>query len=151
MSKAKKTGLFLCVLFFAVGGLWLYWEWPMPMDTLLPKENWVRMELCRGGVTDSYFETDFENPELDKVLPQMGAVRLTRAQKRSYLDDQYFQIILYKGESYPTMIYVGSAGNVQIAKELDFDHWKTYEGGEPFYRYLQNYSQTLPAVYDIGE
>ena len=149
MKKAKKIGLFLCGFVLMISGLWLYWEWPMPMDTLLPQENWVRMELRRGSVTDSYFETDFENPELDKVLPQMGAVRLTRAQKRSYLDDQYFQIILYKGESYPTMIYVGSAGNVQIAKELDFDHWKNYEGGENFYRYLQNYSKNLCAVYNI--
>ena len=79
----------------------------------------------------------------------MGAVQLTRAEKRPYLDDYYFQINLYKGEPYPTMLYVGNTGRVQIARELDFDHWQHYEGGEELYRWLESYSRTLPAVMEI--
>jgi len=149
MTKAKKTGAVFLATMLLISLLWCYWEWPMSMASLLPEENWVRAELCWGSGISSYHVPEFENPELDKLLSQMDAVKLNRAEPRNYLDDNYFQIILYKGESYPTMIYVGDAGNVQIARELDFDHWKCYEGGADFYRWLESYSQTLSALYDL--
>lgn len=151
MKKSKRIllpVLFVCLL---AAGLWLYWEWPMTMDTLIPEESWVRVELRHGAWEGDFQEMTFESPELDRILPQMGAVRLTRAEKRTYLDDRYFQIILHNGETYSTMLYVGSTGHVQIAKELDFDHWKNYEGGEAFYRYLENYSRSLSAIIEVAQ
>ena len=149
MTKAKKAVMIFLVVALLLGFLWCYWEWPMTMNSLLPEENWVRAELRWCSVADSYYESEFENVELDRLLQQMGAVRLTRSEKRPDLDDHYFQINLYKGEPYPTMIYVGNTGRVQIARELDFDHWEHYEGGEDFYRWLESYSRTLPAVMEI--
>ena len=149
MTKAKKRILSCCVLFLVITGLWIYWERPMTMDSLIPEENWTRVELRKGSAVSSYYEGEFENPELDRILTQMGAVRLSRAERRNYLDDAYFQILLFQGEAYPTMIYVGCDGNVQIAAELDFDNWKCYEGGEEFYRWLESDSRSLSAVYNI--
>ena len=149
MTKSKKIAFVCCALALIVSSLWIYWERPMTMDALIPEENWTRVELRKGAAVSSYYEGEFEDPELDRILSQMGAVRLTRAEKRNYPDDEYFQILLFKGESYPTMIYAGSAGYVQIAAELDFDHWKCYEGGEEFYRWLESYSHSLSAVYSI--
>ncbi len=151
MAKSKKWLIAVFAACLAIASLWFYWEWPLRMDTLIPEESWTRVELRYGVGNGKSQETKFEAPALDRILPQMGAVRLTRAEKRSYLDDQYFQIILYHGEAYPTMLYVGSTGRVQIARELDFDHWKDYEGGEAFYRYLESYSRTLPALYEVGQ
>lgn len=151
MRKGKKLAIALCVLALLIGSLWLYWEWPMTMDTLIPEESWVRAELRHGVADGDGQDMEFEAPELDRILPQMGAVRLTRAEKRHYMDDRYFQIILYNGETYPTMIYVGSTGRVKIAQHLDFDHWKDYEGGEDFYRYLENYSRNLSAVIEVAQ
>ena len=149
MRRSKK--ITFSVLILVLFGLWWYWECPMTMDSLLPQENWIRVELRWCNVADAYYEPEFQKLELDKLLTQMKSVKLTRTEQRTYLDDQYFQINLFKGEAYPTMIYVGNTGRVQIARELDFDHWKHYEGGVAFYRFLENYSQTLPAVYDPPE
>ena len=151
MAKRKRLLIAALGILLLLGGLWVYWEWPVTMASLLPEANWVRAELRWGSVTSSYYVPEFENPEPDSLLSQMGAVKLTRSEDRDYLDDRYFQIILYKGESYPTMIYVGDAGNVQIARELDFAHWQNYEGGEAFYHWLENYSESLSAVYDLPE
>ena len=147
MAERKRLLIAALGILLLLSGLWLYWEWPMTMASLLPEENWVRAELRWGSVTSSYYVPEFVNPDPDRILSQMGAVKLTRAEERDHLDDRYFQIILYKGEPYPAMIYVGDTGNVQIARELDFDHWQNYEGGEAFYRWLENYSENLSAVY----
>ena len=149
MTKAKKMGMAFLVFALVLGGLWFYWECPVSMGTLIPEAHWVRAELRWCSVADSFYESEFENVDPDRLVPQMDSVQLTRTEKRPYLDDYYFQINLYKGEAYPTVIYVGNTGRVQIARELDFDHWEHYEGGETFYRYLQSYSQTLPAVIEI--
>lgn len=151
MKKSKPLFLTALILCLIVTGLWIYWEWPMTMNTLIPSETWTRVELRYGVSGGDGHDMEFESPEPDRILPQMGAVRLTRAEKHTYLDDEYFQIILYNGETYPTMLYVGSTGRVQIAQHMDFDRWKDYEGGEDFYRYLLNYSQNLPAVIDIPQ
>lgn len=149
MKKVKKMMLACCVLALIVSSLWIYWEWPMTMDTLIPEEAWIKVELRCGGVENEWKEVTFEDPDPDIILPQINAVRLNRAENRSFLDDQYFQIILYHGQPYPTMIYVGCTGRVQIARELDFGRWKCYEGGEDFYRWLQSYSRNLSAVFDM--
>ena len=68
MTKAKKTGRILLALALLLGFLWFYWEWPMTMDSLLPEENWVRTELRWCSVADSYYESEFENAEPDRLL-----------------------------------------------------------------------------------
>ena len=151
MKKSKPLLLTVLLLCLIVTGLWLYWEWPMTMSTLIPEETWTRVGLRYGVASGDGHDMEFESPELDRILPQMGAVRLTRAEKRTYLDDRYFQIILYNGEINPTMLSVGNTGRVQIARHLDFDRWKDYEGGEDFFRYLESYSQNLPAVIEIPQ
>ena len=149
MTKKKKITLLCCVLALMLSSLWIYWERPMTMDRLIPEEAWGKVELHYGAVENAWKEVAFEDPDLDRILSQMNAVRLTRAGNRSFLDDQYFQIILYHGKPYPTMIYVGCTGSVQIARELDFEHWRCYEGGGDFYNWLQSYSQNLSAVFDM--
>ena len=59
----------------------------------------------------------------------------------------HFQIMLKKGLPYPTMVYVEANGQIHVAAELDFDHWKNYEGGQELYTYLSILSKNLPALY----
>ena len=149
MSKAKKTGIVMFLLVLAAAILWLYWERPLSLGERIPQEAWVRMELNRDDGTNTGDYVVFQEPPIDEILNQIQATRVNRAQKDRLLEGNYFQLLLYKGEAYPTMLYVEENGQIHIAAELDFDHWKNYEGGEELYRYLSNLSQRLPAIYPM--
>lgn len=149
MTKAKKTGLMLLAVALLTGVLWCYWEYPMSLGDRIPGETWVGLELRQddGANTGGYVE--FQEPPLEEILIQLYATRITRMEQDRSLDGKYFQLLLKKGESYPTMIYVEENGQIHVAAELDFDHWKNYEGGKTLYVYLSNLSRRLPAVYPM--
>ena len=149
MTRAKKTGITLFVLVLVIGGLWFYWERPLSLGDLIPREAWTDLELLQDDATNTGTYVTFQDPPLDKILIQLQATRVTRAAKDRLLVGKYFQILLHKGESYPTMLYVEENGQIHVAAELDFDHWKNYEGGEELYTYLSILSQRLPAVYPV--
>ena len=143
MTTAKKFAVAFCVLALAVGGLWWYWEYPVPLDRLIPEEQWVRMEMEQSL---SHSNMVFEDPPMEDVLALFPAIRVTRAQNSDYVEDGSFRITLFKGEAWPTMMYVSLSGGIKIAAALDFDNWKCYEGGEALYQYLDTCSKTLTAL-----
>lgn len=149
MTKAKRIGISLCVLALVIGGLWFYWERPLTLGDLIPQEEWVRLELKQDDATNTGTYITFQEPPMDKILMQLKATRVTRAEKDRLLSGKYFQLLLYKGVSYPTMLYVEENGQIHIAAELDFDHWKNYEGGEELYIYLSILSKTLSAAIPV--
>ena len=143
MTTAKKFAVAFCVLALAVGGLWYYWEYPVPLDRLIPEEQWVRMEMEQSL---SHSNMVFEDPPMEDVLALFPAIRVTRAQNSDYVEDDSFHITLFKGEAWPTMMYVSPSGGIKIAADMDFDNWKCYEGGEALYQYLDMCSKTLTAL-----
>ena len=146
MRKIKGIGIAVCGLVLILGSLWWYWEHPLSLHDLLPEETWVRMEMEQIFSAGPTEDRKFVDPPMDAVLALLPAIRVTRAEKRPYLDDKCFRITLYKGEAWPTMLYVGSTGRIHIAADLNFDDWKCYEGGEALYQYLYLCSRTLSTV-----
>ena len=149
MRRITRIGRILCVLILILGGLWWYWERPLPLHDLLPEETWVRMELEQISSAGPAEDWKFVDPPMDAVLAALPGIRVTRAEARPYLDDNCFRITLYKGEAWPTVLYVGSTGRIDIAAELNFEDWKCYEGGEALYQYLSVCSKTLTAVTSV--
>lgn len=149
MKNLKKITAAICLLALVNGGLWWYWERPLPLDRLIPQEQWVRMELEQMLPNNLAGDLEFQDPPMEEILELLPAVRVTRAEKRHYLDDECFRITLYKGEAWPTVLYVGSSGRIDIAADMQFDDWKNYEGGEALYRYLYNLSQNLAGTVPV--
>ena len=147
MTRVKKTGIAVLVLALVIGGLWIYWERPLSLGALIPQEVWLRLELQQDDGANTGDCVKFQEPPMEDILTQIQATRVTRAEKDRLLGEKYFQLLLYKGESYPTMLYVEENGQIHVAAELDFDHWKNYEGGEELYTYLSILSKNLPALY----
>ena len=146
MKKTKRIAAVICMLLLVLGGLWWYWEYPHPLNELIPDENWVRMEMEQTRPYNMAGDLTFENAPMESVLALLPAVRVTRAQNSNYVEDDSFRITLFKGEAWPTVMYISPTGKIQIAAELDFDNWKCYEGGEALYQYLYTCSKTLTAL-----
>ena len=149
MKKTKLIATVICVLLLVIGGLWWYWEYPLALNEQIPNENWVRMELEQ---THPYHMTGnlvFEDPPMEEILALFPAIRVTRAQNSNFVEDDSFRITLFKGEAWPTVMYISPTGKIQIAAEMDFDNWKCYEGGEALYQYLYIQSKTLTALLPV--
>lgn len=149
MRKSKKIALVFCVFALVIAIFWWYWERPLPLDRLIPQEQWVRMDLEQMLPNNLAGDLEFQDPPMEEILALLPAVRVTRAEKRPYLDDECFRITLYKGEAWPTVLYVGSSGRVEIAADMQFDDWKYYEGGEALYLYLSILSKTLSGTLPV--
>ena len=149
MKNLKKITAAICLLALVNGGLWWYWERPLPLDRLIPQEQWVRMELEQMLPNNLAGDLEFQDPPMEEILELLPAIRVTRTEKRPYLDDECFRITLYKGEAWPTVLYVDSSGRIDIAADMQFDDWKNYEGGEALYRYLYNLSQNLAGTVPV--
>lgn len=134
MSKGKILLIALCVLLLVGVSLWLYWETELPLMEQIPDERWVKLDFSVGepGVE----EYGITPPALEDVLSAIADTRVTRYSEIRGLSYPYFRLLLYKGEAYPTLIYVQENGWVTIAEELDFDHYRYYEGGEELYQAL---------------
>lgn len=143
MSKAKKILIAVLAGCLILGGLWQCWEWEMPISDRIPEETWTRLELRQEMEAGTGLQREFEAP-LEPILTRLKETRVTRRGEDHSLSEGTFQILLYKGEAYPTMLYVEPDGTIHIAKELDFTNWKQYEGGEELYEFLTAYSQELP-------
>ena len=134
MPKGKMLLIALCVLLLLGVSLWLYWETDLPLMEQIPDEEWVKLEFSIGEPgADEY---GIIPPALDAVLTAIADTRVTRHSEIRGLSYPYFRLVLYKGEAYPTLIYVQENGWVTIAEELDFDHYRYYEGGEELYQAL---------------
>ena len=149
MTKAKKSGIVLLMIALVIGGLWFYWERPLSLGDLIPREAWTGLDLLQDDAAGTGAFITFLDPPLEEILTQIQATRVTRAPKDRLLEEKHFQIMLKKGLPYPTMLYVEENGQIHVASELDFDHWKNYEGGEELYTYLSILSKNLPAVYQV--
>lgn len=147
MTKAKRTGIAVLALALVIGGLWFYWERPLSLGELIPQEAWIGLDLLQDDATNTGTFITFQEAPLDEILTQIQATRVTRAPKDRLLEEKHFQLMLKKGQPYPTMLYVEANGQIHIAVELDFGHWKNYEGGQELYRYLSILSKNLPALY----
>lgn len=146
MTKAKKIAIAICVLALVIGGLWLYWERPIPLGDLIPEEEWVGMDLEQMVPTNPNGDIKFEEPPMEEILTQIRILRVSRDEENRLGDDEAFRITLYKRDAWPTVIYVKSTGEVHVAADMQLDGWKYYKGAEALYVYLSNLSQTLPAV-----
>lgn len=150
MTKAKIPGIAVLVLLLVIGSLWFYWERPISLGKRIPQEAWSGLELLQDDATNTGTFITFQAPPLDEILDQIQATRVTRASKDRLLEGKHFQIILKKGLPYPTMLYVEENGQIHVAADLDFDHWKNYEGGEELYAYLSILSKNLSATYPVA-
>ena len=150
MTRAKKTGIAVLVLALVIGGLWFYWERPISLGELIPQEEWTGLELLQDDAANTDAHLTFQEPPLEEILIRIQATRVTRAAKDRLLGGKYFQILLKKGLPYPTMLYVEENGQIHVAAELDFDHWKNYEGGEELYTYLSILTKTLPVACPVA-
>ena len=149
MKKTKLMATVICVLLLVIGSLWWYWEYPLALNELIPKENWARMEMEQMLPYNMSGNLTFEDPPMEDVLALLPAIRVTRAQNSNYVEDDSFRITLFKGEAWPTVMYISPTGKIQIAAELEFDNWKCYEGGEALYQYLHTCSKTLTALLPV--
>ena len=132
--RNKKVLLAICVLLRVLcAALWMYWESKIPMIELLPDEDWVKLDMSfsEAGIGDR----EIDPPELGKVLTAIGKTKVTRGPEYKDVSGS-FRLALYKGEGYPTVIYVGEDGKIAIAAEMDVDNWRYYEGGEELYEAL---------------
>ncbi len=132
--KNKTALLAICVLLLVLcAALWMYWERQIPMIELLPEEDWVKldMRISEAGTGDR----EIDPPELEKVLEAIGKAKVTRGPEYKDVSGS-FRLALYKGEGYPTVIYVSEDGKIAIAAEMDVDNWRYYEGGEELYKAL---------------
>jgi hypothetical protein len=134
MSKAKMLLIAVCVLLLLGVSLWLYWETDLPLMEQIPDEQWAKLEISVGDPGEG--DTKIDPPALESVLTAIADTQVTRHSEIRGLSYPYFRLLLYKGEAYPTLIYVQENGWVTIAEELDFDHYRYYEGGEELYQAL---------------
>lgn len=149
MKNLKKITAAFFLLALINGSLWWYWEKPMPLDSLVPDEQWKKMDLERMRPDHSAGDLKFEHAPLEDVLAMLPAIRVTRAEGKRHQEDDCFRITLYKAEPWPTVMYVSSTGRVDIATDMQFDNWKHYEGGEALYLYLSILSQTLSGTLPV--
>ena len=108
-----------------------------------------KMDLERMLPDNPEGDLKFEHAPLEDVLAMLPAIRVTRAEGNLNLEDDCFRITLYKGEPWPTVMYVSSTGRVDIATDMQFDNWKYYEGGEALYLYLSTLSKTLSGTLPV--
>lgn len=146
-----KKWLYVVVIAVLAAGLWLYWECPMSLGKCLPEEAWIKMDMELQIQSNLAGDIRFSEIPVEQVLDQIDVTRVTRAREKRYLDEECFRITLYKGEAWPTVMYVGNTGRVDVAADMQFDDWKYYEGGEGLYHFLSFLSQNLPATYSIKE
>lgn len=149
MKNLKRITAAFFLLALINGSLWWYWEKPMPLDSLVPDEQWKKMDLEWMLPDHSAGDLKFEHAPLEDVLAMLPAIRVTRAEGKRHQEDDCFRITFYKGEPWPTVMYVSSTGRVDIAADMDFDHWKNYEGGEALYLYLSILRQTLSGTLPV--
>ncbi len=132
--RNKKVLLAICVLLLVLcAALWMYWESKIPMIELIPDADWIKldMSISEAGIGDR----EIDPPELEKVLEAIGKTKVTRGPEDRDVSGS-FRLALYKGEGYPTVIYVAEDGKIAIAAEMDVDNWRYYEGGEELYQAL---------------
>ena len=118
MTRLQKMVGCICILSLVLAGLWWYWERPMPLNQLLPKEQWVRMQLEQMLLEKLTGDMAFAEPPLEDFLENLPSIRVNRAEKNPAVEDESFRITLYKGEAWPTVMYVSPSGRISIAADM---------------------------------
>ncbi|MGN1283728.1 MAG: hypothetical protein ACI4TY_00305, partial [Candidatus Limosilactobacillus intestinavium] len=137
MSRFQKTVLGFLTAVLVILCAWAWWEREIPLTDLLPDTAWTEVRLLAGDMNSQEREQELAQPPLEEILTAISEARVTRDTKNSHLDDNYFQLYLSPEEGYPTVIYVNQNGRIQIAAEMDLDHYQYYEGGESLYKALE--------------
>lgn len=143
MSRFQKAIPRLLIVMLVVLCAWAYWEREIPMSDLLPDADWTGVRILMGDTDSLEREQEYAQPPLEKILAAVSETRVTRGTKNSYLDDSYFQLYLCPEKGYPTVVYVNRNGRLQIAADMDFDHYQYYEGGESLYKALESICASL--------
>lgn len=135
MSKGKKVIILLAALSLLVTGLIVYRRREIPLTDVLPDGDWTGVLLIQGDPDDPEREWEVPVPA-DGVLGAVSAARVTRGGGKPRLSDGYFQIKLYRATGDATVLYVDARGEVAVAANMDFDHYRYYTGGEELYEAL---------------
>ena len=143
MSRFQKAILGFLIVMLVVLCAWAYWEREIPMSDLLPDADWTDVRILMGDTDSPEREQELASPPMEEILAAVSEARVTRDTKNSHLDDSYFQIYLCSEEGYPTVVYVNRNGRLQIAADMDFDHYQYYEGGESLYKALESICASL--------
>lgn len=96
-----------------------------------------------GDTNSPEREQALAKPPLEDIFAAVSEAKVTRASKNSHLDDSYFQLYLRPEKGYPTVVYVNQNGRLQIAANMDLDHYEYYEGGENLYKALESICANL--------
>lgn len=143
MSRFQKTILGFLIGMLVILCAWAYWEREIPMSDLLPDTVWTGVRVLAGDTDSPEREQELASPPREAILAAISEARVTRNTKNSHLDDRYFQLCLSPEDGYPTVIYVNQNGRIQIAADMDLDHYQYYEGGESLYKALEGICASL--------
>ena len=130
----KLTICALLVILLCALCIFLWYRTELPLADRIPQENWVRCEVFLG--TPGVGDTEVPMDDLQGLLDAIDHTTVVRRSEFPGFYTPYFRIVLYKGESYPTLIHVAENGNISVAAELDLDHYAYYKGGEELYQAL---------------
>ena len=133
MQKSKKF-LPLWILLLLIGSLWFYWGRAIPLESALPEENWVRLQMWVRDENAEEWIWEIEPPELAAVLSAIETTDVDRNDKSKNLGYTGFEVLLYpESGNYPTLISVTNYGKIAVAPYHDLDHYRYYERGEEFF------------------
>lgn len=130
----KKMKLLIpLVILVCIGCLFAWYGMELELADQLPREEWTRAEVRPVEAGVGAREVVLEDPQA--LLEAIADTTVTRRQEFHSVAPG-FEILLYRDEGYPTLMYVVDNGSISIAKELDLDHYTYYEGGQDLYRKL---------------
>lgn len=143
MSRFQKVILGFLMAVLVIAGIWAWWEREIPLMDLLPDTAWTSVRLLTGDVNSPEREQELAEPPLGDILTAVSEAKVTRTSRNSHLDDSYFQFYLCPEEGYPTVVYVNQNGQIQVAADMDLDHYQYYEDGEDLYKALERICASL--------
>lgn len=143
MSRFQKAILGFLTAALIIVCVWAWWEREIPLTDLLPDTAWTDVRILVGDGNSPEREQELAQPPLEEILAAVSEARVTRDTNNSHLDDRYFQLYLCPGEGYPAVVYVNRNGRLQIAADMEFDHYQYYEGGESLYKALESICASL--------
>lgn len=143
MSRFQKAILGFLMAVLVIVGIWAWWERAIPLMDLLPDTAWTSVRLLVGDTNSPEREQELAEPPLEDILTAISEAKVTRASRNSHLDDNYFLLYLCPQKGYPTVVYVNQNGRLQIAANMDLDHYQYCEGGENLYKALESICGSL--------
>ena len=143
MSRFQKAILGFLMAVLVIAGIWAWWEREIPLMDLLPDTAWTSVRLLTGDANSPEREQKLAEPPLEDIFAAVSEAKVTRASRNSHLYDNDFLLYLYPEKGYPTVVYVNQNGRLQIAANMDLDHYQYCEGGENLYKVLESICASL--------